>query len=102
MGERASHFTLLAIPVLELAENASHDRLDRLEDIFLRDEAHLDIELVEFAGATVSARILIAETWRDLEIAVKAGHHEQLFELLRRLRQRVELPRVQTRRHEEV
>src|SRR5262249_15653834 len=34
------------------------------------------------------------------EIAVKPGHHEQLLELLRRLRQSIELAGVNSRRHQ--
>ncbi len=38
-----------ASAVREFLEHACEHRLDRLEDIFLRHEAHLEIELVEFA-----------------------------------------------------
>ncbi len=34
----------------ELLEHARQDRLDRGEHVVLGDEAHLEIELVEFAG----------------------------------------------------
>ena len=57
------------------------------------DEAHLEVELVELARRAVGARVLVAEAGRDLEVAVEAGDHQQLLELLRRLRQRVELAR---------
>ena len=86
----------------EFLEDAAQHRLDRREDILLRDEAHLDIELIEFAGAAVGARVLVAETGRDLEIAVEARHHDELLELLRRLRQRIELAGMQARGHEKV
>ena len=66
------------------------------------DERHLDVELVELAGRPVGARVLVAEAGRDLEVAIEARHHQQLLELLRRLRQRVELARVQAARHEVV
>ena len=59
------------------------------------DEAHLEVELVELAGRAVGAGVLVAEAGRDLEVAVEAGDHQQLLELLRRLRQRVELAGVQ-------
>ena len=46
--ERAfRHGATLALPVSELLKDAAHHRLDRLEDVFLLNEAHLDIELVE-------------------------------------------------------
>ena len=72
------------------------------EHVLLRDEAHLDVELVELARQPVGARVLVAEAGRDLEVAVEARHHDELLELLRRLRQRVELARMQARRHQEV
>ncbi len=39
---------------------------------------------------------------RDLEVALEAGHHQQLLELLRRLRQRVEVAGVHAARHQVV
>ena len=86
----------------EFLEHAAQHRLDRREHVLLRDEAHLDIELVEFAGAAVGARVLVAEARRDLEIAVEARHHDELLELLRRLRQRVELAGMDARGHQVV
>ena len=86
----------------ELLEHAAHHRLDRVEHVLLGDEAHLEIELVELAGRAVGARVLVAEAGRDLEIAVEARHHDELLELLRRLRQRVELSGMQARRHQVV
>ena len=56
------------------------------------DERRLDVDLRELRLA-VGAQILVAEAARDLEVAVEAGHHEQLLVDLRRLRQRVELAR---------
>ena len=86
----------------ELLEHAAHHRLDRGEDILLGDKAHFEIELIELAGRAVGARVLVAEAGRDLEIAVEAGDHDQLLELLRGLRQRIEFSRMQPRRHEKV
>ena len=90
------------LAVGEFLEHAADHRLDRVEHVLLRDEAHLQIELIELAGRAVGARVLVAEAGRDLEIAVEARHHQQLLELLRRLRQRVELAGMQARRHQEV
>ncbi len=84
----------------EFLEDAVQYRLDRREHVLLRDERHLEIELVELARRTVGAARLVAEARRDLEIAVEPGDHQQLLELLRRLRQRVERPRMQPARHE--
>ncbi len=86
--------------VRELLEHARQHRLDRGEHIVLRDEAHLEIELVEFAGRPVGAGVLVAEAGRDLEIAVEAGDHQQLLEHLRRLRKRVEFARMDPARHQ--
>ncbi len=72
-----------ALPLAELLERPREHRLDRGEDVFLRDEAHLEIELVELAGAAIGAAVLVAEAGRDLEVAVEARHHDQLLELLR-------------------
>ncbi len=84
----------------ELLEQPAQDRLDGVEHVVLRDEAHLDVELIELARRAVGARIFVAEAGCDLEIAVEARDHDQLFELLRRLRQRVELARVHARRNQ--
>ena len=84
----------------KFAEHILKQSLDHREDIVLLHKAHLDVELVEFAGAAVGARILVAEARRNLEIAVEARHHQQLLELLRSLRQRVELARMQAGRHQ--
>ena len=75
----------------EFLEHAAQHRLDRGEHVLLGDEAHLDVELVELAGRAVGAGVLVAKARRDLEIAVEARHHDELLELLRRLRQRIEL-----------
>ena len=60
------------------------------DDVFLVAKAHLHIDLGELR-LTVGAQVFVAEAFDDLVIAVHAGHHEQLFEELRRLRQGVEL-----------
>ena len=86
----------------ELLEDLRHQPLDRLEDILLLDEAHLDVELVELARRAVGAGVLVAEAGRDLEVAVEAGDHQQLLELLRRLGKGVELARVEAGGDDEV
>ena len=88
------------LPVGELREQPGQHRLDRREHIVLLDERHLEVELVELARRSIGARILVAEARRDLEVAIEARHHQQLLELLRRLRQRVELARVNAARHQ--
>ena len=90
------------LAVGEGLEDAPHHGLDGRQDVILLDEAHLEVELVEFAGQPVGARVFVAEARRDLEIAVEARHHDQLLVLLRRLRQGVELARMKTARHQKV
>ncbi|MNH90057.1 hypothetical protein D3C73_425900 [compost metagenome] len=86
----------------KLFEDAAHDRFHRFPDFFLGDEAHFEVELVEFARQAVSTRVFVAEARCNLEVAVETGNHHQLLVLLRRLRQGEELAGVDTRRHEEV
>ena len=62
----------------------------------MRDERHLDVDLGEF-GLAVGARVLIAETARDLHVAAEAADHQDLLEDLRRLRERVERAAVDAR-----
>ena len=90
------------LAVSELLEHAGHHRLHGLEDIFLLDETHFDVELIEFARQTVGARIFVAETRGNLKIAVESRHHQELLVLLRCLRQCVELTRMNAARHQEV
>ena len=66
-----------------------------VEHVFLGDVAHFEIKLVELARRTVGADGFIAEARRNLEVAIETGDHDQLLELLRRLRQRVELSGMQ-------
>ena len=82
------------LALAELLENPVNDGLERCEHILLRDEAHLDIELVELTGQAVGARVLVAKAGCDLEVAIEAGHHQELLILLRRLREGVELARM--------
>ena len=66
------------------------------------DKGHFQIKLVKIGGRTIRARVLITETRGNLEILVKARHHNQLFELLRGLGQSVELSRMQAARHQKI
>src|SRR5580704_7772138 len=84
----------------EFFEYAMQYRLDRRKDILLRYVRHLEIELVELAGGAVGAARLVPEAWGDLEIPVEPGDHQQLLELLWRLRQRVELAGMKPARHQ--
>ncbi len=86
----------------ELFRKLAHQRLHDGKDIFLFDEAHFHVQLVEFAVMPVRSRVFIAEAGRDLEIAVESADHQELLELLRRLRQGVEFARVIPRRDEKI
>ena len=44
------------------------------------------------SGLAVAAQVLVAEAAGDLEVAVDAGDHQQLLELLGALRQGVDVP----------
>ena len=60
--------------------------LEHVTDVLLGQEGSLDINLGEL-GLAICTQVFIAEALGDLVVAVKAGHHEQLLEQLRRLRQ---------------
>src|SRR4051812_30202269 len=68
-------------------EKSFHD----LEDIFLCDETHFQVELVKLARRPVSACIFVAITRSDLKIPIETRDHNQLFKHLRSLWKRVEL-----------
>ena len=78
-------------------------------DHLLHDFAHLrrghegglHVDLGEFRLA-VGTQVFIAEALDDLVVAIEAGHHQQLLEQLRGLRQGVELALVHPARHQVV
>ena len=86
----------------ERLEQPLDHRLHGGKHVLLLDEGHLDVELVEIGRAAVGAGVFVPEAGRDLEIAVEACDHDQLLELLRGLRQRIELARMQARWHQEI
>ena len=79
----------------DLLEHALEESVDALAV----DERRLDVDLGELHLA-VGTEILVAETTGDLKIFFHPRHHEDLLELLRRLRERVELAGMNARRHE--
>ncbi len=81
-------------------KNGRQNILQDLKHIVLAGKCHLHIELIKLSRRPVRTRILVAETRRDLEITVKPRSHQQLLELLGRLRQRVKFSRMVSRRHE--
>ena len=86
--------------VAELGEDVRDDLFQNGEDVFLGNETHFDVELVELARGAVRTGILVAEARGDLEIAVEAGDHQQLLELLRGLGQGIEFARMHPARHQ--
>ena len=78
-----------------------HGLADGVEHVVLADEAHLHVHLHELVLA-VGAQVLVAQAAGHLVVAVDTGHHQQLLEQLRRLRQGVERAGLLARRHEEL
>ena len=81
----------------DLDRHRLHERHHRR----LVDEAHLEVELREL-GLAVASQVLVTEAARDLEVAVDAGHHQQLLELLGALGQRVDGARLEAAGDDEV
>ena len=82
-----------------MLEDLRHHALEHVANFLLGEEAGFNINLCEFR-LTICTQIFITEAFGDLVIAVIAGHHQQLFEKLGRLRQREELAIVHTARHQ--
>jgi hypothetical protein len=85
-----------------LRHDAAHQQLHFGEDILLGGEGHLQVDLVELARAAIRPGGLVAKAGGDLEVALHSAHHQQLLELLRGLRQGVELAGVQPARDQKV
>ena len=69
--------------------------LDERKDVLLGAEGHLDVELCDLHHA-VRAQVLVAQAARDLVVATDPRHHQELLQLLRRLRQGEELTGMQS------
>ena len=67
--------------------------LEQRDYILLLYKAHFAVNLCEL-GLTVGAKVLVAETFYNLEVTVEARYHKQLLEELRALRQCIELSGV--------
>ena len=85
----------------ELLEDRGVELFAKGHDVRFLDEGHLDIQLAVFERA-VRAGVLVAKAARDLEVAVEPADHEDLFQLLRRLRERPELSGVIPRWNDEI
>ncbi len=87
----------IELDVDDLLEDRADHAFDEVLHVALAHEGELHVQLGELQLA-VRAQGLVAEAARDLVVAVEAGHHQDLLEQLRALRQRVELARVHARR----
>ena len=90
---------LTQIYIQHLLEHIARQTLGQVHDVVFIDERHLQIHLSEFR-LTIRAEVFIAETLRNLVVLIDAGHHQQLLEQLRRLRQGKELALMRTRGHQ--
>ena len=84
---------------LHFGEDIADQVFNVVLDIALGNEGEFHVQLGEL-GLPVSAQVLVAEAAGNLVVAVHAGHHQQLLEQLRRLRQRKKLARMHARRHQ--
>ena len=100
-GERHPRKRRLDLDAEALAPDRREHLLLEGEELLAVGKRHLDVELRDLLDA-VGAKVLVAEADRDLVVAVEAGHHRQLLEDLRALRQREEAPLVQPAGHDEV
>src|SRR6185503_6692372 len=70
--------------------------LNQRVDLIECGKAHLDVELRKLRLA-IGAQVFITKAVRDLEVLIHTADHAQLFEELRRLRQRKKLSRKNAR-----
>ena len=92
---------LTQINIQHLLEHIARQTLGQVHDVVFIDERHLQIHLSEFR-LTIRPQVFIAETLRNLVVLIDAGHHQQLLEQLRRLRQGKELALMCTRGYQVV
>lgn len=82
-------------------EHGDQQAFDEVDDVGLGDEGGFDVDLRELRLA-VGAQVFIAEAAGDLEVALEAGDHEELFVLLRGLREGEEFGGAEAGGDEEV
>ena len=82
-------------------ENVTNHVFHDVANFLLRQERCFNINLRKFR-LTVCTKVFITEALHNLVVTVKAGHHQQLFEQLRRLRQGVEMAVMDTARNQVV
>ena len=81
------------VDVEDLFPDAAVQVLGEIEDLVALHERHLEVELRELELA-IGALGLIAEAAGDLVVALEPGHHVELLEELRGLRQGVDAARM--------
>src|ERR1019366_5843990 len=82
-------------------ERRLQEAFDHAENRLRSRKADLQIDLREL-GLAVGAQVFVAKAAHDLKVFVEARNHQDLFEELRRLRQRVELARINAAGHQVV
>src|ERR1700730_594186 len=75
--------------------------LDQIEDVLFRAERHLDVQLRDLHDP-IGAQVFVAQAAGDLVVAARAGHHQQLLQLLGRLGQREEVAGMEARWNDEI
>jgi len=85
--------------VQAVLEHQPDHAFEHVADFLLAQERGLAVDLGKFRLA-VGAQIFVAEAFGNLVVAVEVGHHQQLFEQLRRLRQREEFAGIHARRYQ--
>ncbi len=101
LGVRQAQKWQLQLDPEHAAVNLRHHALASRHHVVDTRAGHLDIDLAEL-GLPVGAQVFVAKASRDLIVAVEAAHHQELFQKLRRLGQRVEASRVDAARHQVV
>ena len=101
LGVREARERALELDAEHVPPGARGHLFQHLDHFLDADERHLQVDLGELE-LPVRPQVLVAEAAGDLEVAIEAGDHQQLLQQLRRLRQRVELARLEPARHEEV
>jgi hypothetical protein len=84
-----------------LFDDADEQLLDQIHHVLALDETHLQIELGEFR-LPVAPLILVAKAARNLEVLLVSGDHQQLLQLLGRLRESIELAGMDPAGHQVV
>jgi len=77
---------LAQVGIQHRLEHVADHALEHVANFLLAHEGRFNVNLREFRLA-VSAQVFIAKALGDLVVAVKTGHHQQLLEQLRALRQ---------------